>query len=128
MIFWKTKRAFEEKWKAFFLVLQELSFRFEKQTSKNVADTTFKYVLSEKKWYCKYHNFGKIRIDSEIFTYQNQNYLPIKKILAVRNVIMLIKSVVNKNKIDYFHNTFLEKDLHKDMSSTQYFQIKICIL
>ena len=37
------------------------------------------------------HNFGKIRIDS-------YNSLPIEKILIFHNVIMLIKSVVNKNK------------------------------
>ena len=30
------------KWKTFFLVSQALSFRFKKQTSKNLADTTFK--------------------------------------------------------------------------------------
>ena len=37
-------------------------------------------------------NFGKIRTDS-------YNSLPIKKILTFHNVIILIKSVVNKNKI-----------------------------
>ena len=36
------KRAFEVKQKTFFQVSQVLSFRLEKQTSKNVADTTFK--------------------------------------------------------------------------------------
>ena len=36
------------------------------------------------------HSFGKVRIDSF-------NYLPIKKIMAFHNVIMIIKSVVNKN-------------------------------
>ena len=36
------KRAFEVKLKTFFLVLQVLLFRHTKQTSKNVADTTFK--------------------------------------------------------------------------------------
>ena len=36
------------------------------------------------------HSFGKARIDSF-------NYLPIKKIMTFHNVIMIIKSVVNKN-------------------------------
>ena len=42
MIFSRTKRTFEVKWNTFFLVSQVLSFRLEKQTSENVADTTFK--------------------------------------------------------------------------------------
>ena len=37
------------------------------------------------------HNFGKIRIDL-------YNYLPIEKVLSLHNVIILIKSVANKNK------------------------------
>ena len=44
------------------------------------------------------HNFGKIRIDS-------YNSLPIKKILTF-HVIILIKSVVNKNKNKYYCNNF----------------------
>ena len=36
------KRAFRVKLKTFYLVSQVLSFRHTKQTSKNVADTTFK--------------------------------------------------------------------------------------
>ena len=39
-------------------------------------------------------NFGKIRIDS-------YNSLPIEKILTFHIVIILIKSVVNKNKNNY---------------------------
>ena len=41
--------------------------------------------------------FGKIRINSLMFN----------------NVIILIKSVVNKNENKYCYNTFLEKDLYK---------------
>ena len=37
------------------------------------------------------HNFGKIRIDS-------YNSIPTEKILTVHTVIVLNKSVVNKNK------------------------------
>ena len=45
LIFSRTQRAFEVKWKTFFLVSQVLSFRLKKQTSKNVADTTFTFQL-----------------------------------------------------------------------------------
>ena len=41
--------------------------------------------------------FGKIRIDSLMFD----------------NVMILIKSVVNKNESKYCYNTILEKDLYK---------------
>ena len=42
MIISRMKRTFEVKQKTFFLVSQVLSFRYTKQTSKNVVDTTFK--------------------------------------------------------------------------------------
>ena len=60
------------------------------------------------------HNFGEIRIDS-------YNYLPTEKILIFHNVIILIKSVVNKNKNNYYYNTYLEKGSYKDKSNKQYF-------
>ena len=46
------------------------------------------------------HSFTKIRIDS-------YNSLPIEKILTLHNIIILIKSVVNKNKSIYYYNIFL---------------------
>ena len=55
------------------------------------------------------HNFGEIRIDS-------YNSLPIEKILTFHNVIILIRSVVNKNKNNYYCNIFLENGLYKDKS------------
>ena len=58
------------------------------------------------------HNFGKIRIDS-------YDSLPTEKISTFHNVIILIKSVVNKNKKQHYHNIFLEKVLYKDKSYTQ---------
>ena len=36
----------------------------------------------------------------------------LKKILIFHNVIILIKSVVNKNKNKYYYNIFLEKGLY----------------
>ena len=34
---------------------------------------------------------------------------------------ILIKSVVNKNKNEYYYNIFLEKGSYKDKSDTRYF-------
>ena len=59
-------------------------------------------------------NFGKIRIDS-------YNYLPISKILTFHNVIILIMSVVNKNKNKCHYNIFLEKGSYKGSSQDSYF-------
>ena len=42
-------------------------------------------------------------------------------ILTFHNVIILIKSVVNKNKNEYYYNIFLEEGLYKDKSNTKYF-------
>ena len=52
-----------------------------------------KYLINEKSGITDNinHNFGKIRIDS-------YNSLPTEKILTSHYVIILIKSVVNKNK------------------------------
>ena len=48
------------------------------------------------------HNFGKIRIDSN-------NFLPIERILTFHNVIIRMKSVVNKTENKYYYKIFLEK-------------------
>ena len=68
-----------------------------------------KYLISKNGGItnCINHNFGKIRIDP-------YNSLPIKKILTFDNVIILIKSVVNKNKNKYYYNIFFEKGSYKD--------------
>ena len=60
------------------------------------------------------HNFAKIRIDS-------YDSLPIENMLTFHNVIILIKSVVNRNKNEYYYNAFLEKYSYKDISNTEYF-------
>ena len=60
------------------------------------------------------HNFRIIKIDS-------YNSLPKEKTLTFRNFIILIKSVANNNKNEYYYNTFLEKGLYKDKSNTEYF-------
>ena len=60
------------------------------------------------------NNFTRIRMNSH-------NSLPIEKTLTFHKVIILIKSVVNKNEKNYYYSIFLEKSLYKDKSNTQYF-------
>ena len=67
------------------------------------------------------HNFGKIRIDL-------YSSLPTKKILTFHNMIILFKSLVNKNKNEYYYNMFLKKGSCKDKSDTRYFLMNVCIL
>ena len=61
-----------------------------------------KYLMGEKSGITDSinHNFGIIRINSYIF-------LPIKRAFTFHKVIILIKSVVNKNKNSYCYNIFL---------------------
>ena len=68
-----------------------------------------KYLINEKSGITDSanQNFRNIKIDS-------YNSLPIEKIFTFYNVIILIKSVVNKNKNDYYQNINLEKSLHED--------------
>ena len=44
-----------------------------------------------------------------------------EKILSFHNVIILMKSVVNKNKNEYYYNISLEKGSYKHKSNTRYF-------
>ena len=53
------------------------------------------------------YNFEGIRIDSYIS-------LLTKNILTFHNIIILIKSVVNKNENNYYYNIFLEKCSYKN--------------
>ena len=48
------------------------------------------------------HNYVKIKVDS-------YDSLPLEKIMAFHNVIILIKSLFNKDKNNYYYNIFLEK-------------------
>ena len=75
-----------------------------------------KYLTSEKSGITDSinHNFARISIDS-------YNSLPTEKTLTFHNIVILIKSVVNKNKNEYYYNIFLEKGSYKDKSNTEYF-------
>ena len=64
-----------------------------------------RYLISEKSGITDSinHNFARIRIDS-------YNSLPIEKTLTFHNVIILIKSVVNKNENNYYHKHIFRKN------------------
>ena len=59
-------------------------------------------------------NFVKSKIDS-------YNSFPIEKIFIFHNVIIFIKSLVDKNKNNYYYDIFLGKGSYKDKSNTEYF-------
>ena len=65
-----------------------------------------RYLTSEKSGitYSISQNFARIKIDS-------YNFLPIGKTLIFYNVMILIKSVVNKSKNNYYYNILLEKSM-----------------
>ena len=68
---------------------------FDNEWFDKICDT-IKYLIREQRGIKDsiIPNFGKIRIDSI-------NFLPTGKLLTFQNVLMLIKSVVNKNKYKY---------------------------
>ena len=49
-------------------------------------------------------NYTKMKVDS-------YDSLPLEKILTLHNVIILVKSVLNKYQNQYYYNIFLEKCL-----------------
>ena len=53
-----------------------------------------------------FNNYAKIKIDS-------YDSLPLEKTLTLHNVIILIKSVFNKNQNHYYYKIFLEKCLYQ---------------
>ena len=75
-----------------------------------------KFLLKEKSGvtFSINHNFAIIRTGS-------YNYLAIEKILTFDNVIIVIKSIVNKYKNAYSYNIFLENGWYKDKSTAGYF-------
>ena len=44
-------------------------------------------------------------------SYDSYDSLPLEKTLTLHNVIILIKSLVNKNQNHYYYNIFLERFL-----------------
>ena len=67
-----------------------------------------RYVISQKIGitYVFSHNYARLKVDSYYF-------LPIEKISTLCNVIMLIKSVRNKDQNHCYYNIFVEKLSYK---------------
>ena len=42
--------------------------------------------------------------------------------------VIFVKSIVNKNKSNYYYNISSEKGSNEDKSNTQFFQMNACIL
>ena len=63
----------------------------------------------------------KVVLEIEQIRIDSYNSLPIEKILTFHNVIILIKSVVNKNKNQDYSNILLEKGSCKDETNAEYF-------
>ena len=63
-----------------------------------------RYLIAVKRriTYIIFYNYAKIKVDS-------YDSLPLEKILTFYNVTILIKSVFNKDKNNYYYNIFLEK-------------------
>ena len=70
----------------------------------DVVYDKIRYLISTKGGitYIISHYFAKIKVDS-------YDFLPIEKTLTLHNVIILIKSVLSKNKNHYYYKIFLEQ-------------------
>ena len=89
-----------------YLVLVEYSY------CDKICDK-IKYLLPERSGITDSinHNFPWIRIAS-------YDSLPIDKIFTFHHVVILIKSVGNKNENNYYYNKFFKKGSYKDKSNT----------
>ena len=69
----------------------------------DTIDNRIRFLISQKRGikYIFSHNYAKIKLDS-------YDSLPPEKMLTLRNVIILIKSVFNKDKNHYYY-TCLEE-------------------
>ena len=94
-----------------YLVLFDYSYYYDKICNK------IRYLISGKS--------GSTDSINHNFAYES---LPIEKILNLHNRIIVIKSVVNKNKNEYLCNIFLENGLYNDESNTEYSLRNVCIL
>ena len=67
-----------------------------------------RYLISQKRdiIFVISHNYARIKVDS-------YNSILLEKPLTFHNVIILIKSVINKNQNHYYYKTFFKKCLYK---------------
>ena len=67
-----------------------------------------RYLIGEKRGI----KFSVSHIRQKIHLYP-YDFLPLKKTMTFHNVIILIKTVFNKDKNKYYYNIFLERALYK---------------
>ena len=67
-----------------------------------------RYLINQKSGitYVNSHNYARIKVDS-------YDSLPQEKSLTLHNVVILIKSVFNKNQNPYYYNVILERWSHR---------------
>ena len=67
-----------------------------------------RYLIIQKSWitYVISDNYARIKVDS-------YDSFPLKKTLTLHNVIIFIKSVLNKDQNHYCYNIFLENRLYQ---------------
>ena len=80
-------------------------FRPEKY---DVIYNRIRYLVSQKSiiTYGFSYNYAKIKIDSN-------DSLPLEKAFTLHNVVILIKSIFNKDQNHYYYTIFLEKCLYQ---------------
>ena len=98
LIISRTKRAFKVKLKTFLLVSQVPSFRHTKQTSKNVAGTTFKWV--------DFTDFGNLTLIQTVNPYKvTKHHIATKLVFISRNA-----SLAKINSCRKFCESSFEKE------------------
>ena len=102
----RTKRAFEVKWKTFFLVSKVLSIRHTKQISKNVADTTLR---SPNISLCHKNKYQWNCFLNYLFCQFHQTYCLICKIATVLGqIIDTTVSIINCAKLEFYKDVNLK--------------------
>ena len=89
-------------------------------------DNRLRYLISENVLDNINHNFARIKIDS-------YDFLPVEKIFSFHNIIIFIKTVVNKNINNYYYNIFFEKvymriNLRHNFFKWKFVYYKCCII
>ena len=67
-----------------------------------------RYLISEKSAITYVYSYN-----GAIFKIDSFDSLPLERTLTLDTVVILIKSVFNKNKNDYYYNIFLEKSFYQ---------------
>ena len=108
------------KWMGLLEFMMELPIQYYLEVKNMVSFTTVLFILQEGVksgiTYVISHNYTKIKVDS-------YNSLPLEKTVTFHNIIILIKSVFNKDKNRYYCNIFLEKASYESPKNKFWFKI-----